>query len=179
MELRPADKLIILMLTEIYDHLKVQGETDTAFLRNAIFGGHNWALDWQLPGITQTVTTPETVVRRTVDLLDMYDMLERSFEALPTEGRTGIEDWAIQFRGFDGNNESDHMSVARFLVEQMDRFTRFAGRDFNSHAPVLEIAERMYAVYEPLRPSLGTRGAPRLTADELRSISAAATGREA
>ena len=48
MELRPADKLIILMLTEIYDHLKVQGETDTAFLRNAIFGGHNWALRFRL-----------------------------------------------------------------------------------------------------------------------------------
>lgn len=175
MELRPAEKLIILMLTEIYDHLGIQGETDTNFLRSAIFGGHNWALDWQLPGITQTDTVPNEVVSETVNILDMFDVLEGSFEALSPEDRVGIEDWVVQFRGFDGNNETTHMSVAQFLVEKMDRFARFSDRDFNSHAPTLGRALRMYEVYEPLRANLGMRGNPRLSAAELRAISAAAT----
>lgn len=175
MELRPADKLIILMLTEIYDHLGVQGETDTSFLRDAIFGGHNWALDWQLPGITQTDAVSKEVVSETVNLLDMFDVLESSFDALSPEDRTGIEDWVMEFRGFDGNNETTHMSVAQFLVEKMERFIRFTGRDFNSHAPTLGRALRMYEVYEPLRANLGMRGNPRLSAAELRAISAAAT----
>lgn len=175
MDLRPADKLIILMLSEIYDHLGVQGETDTDFLRSAIFGGHNWALDWRLPGITQTETAPPAVVSETVNLLEMYDMLERSFDALGPEDRADIEAWTIEFRGFDGNNETTHMSVAQFLVEKMDRFARFAGREFNSHAPSLGMAGRMFEVYEPLRAGVGLRRDPRLNADELRRISAAAT----
>ncbi|MFG6083671.1 YfbU family protein [Paracoccus litorisediminis] len=43
-----------------------------------------------------------------------------------------------QFAGFDGNNETLHMSAARFMVEKLGRFDRFAGRDFNSHYTAVE-----------------------------------------
>ena len=42
----------------------------------------------------------------------------------------------------------------RFLVEMMDRSESFKGRDFNSHAPVVERYSRMTALFEPTRTSL-------------------------
>jgi len=60
----------------------------------------------------------------------------------------------VKFAGFDGNNESEHMGIALFLVEKMDRFTRFKGRDMNSHHPSVDTYARMFAVFEPIRKTL-------------------------
>ena len=47
------------------------------------------------------------------------------------------------------------MSIARFIVEKMDRFSRFKKRDFNSHAPTAASYRRMTAAFEPIRATLG------------------------
>ena len=72
-----------------------------------------------------------------------------------------------RFNGFDGNNESEHMSVAMFLVNQLDRFQEFKGRSFNCHHPSLDAHRRMLAVFEPLRPSLADSS---LSVDQLARI---------
>lgn len=174
MELRPAERLILLMLSEIYDHLGIDGETDTKLLRGAIFGGHGWALDWDMPGVTQVEETDRAIVSEVVDFLDMYDMIELSLADLSAADCAALPDWKLRFRGFDGNNETTYMSVARFMVAEMGRFSAFKGRDFNSHAPVVDRARAMYRVYEPLRPGTAHRNPPRLTLDDLKAIAAAA-----
>jgi uncharacterized protein YfbU (UPF0304 family) len=159
------------MLTEIYDALKIKGEVDASFVRAALFGGHGWAIDWEMPGIAQVQDTPESTVSEAVNILDMYDMLERSYVGLEAEQKSEIDEWHVQFPGFDGNNETEHMGAARFFVETMGRFERFRGRDFNSHHPTLGRARAMLRVYEPLRAGTATRsGLPRLNADEIRQI---------
>ena len=72
-----------------------------------------------------------------------------------------------RFNGFDGNNESEHMSVAMFLVNQLDRFQEFKGRSFNCHHPSLDAHRRMLAVFEPLRTSLADSS---LSVDQLARI---------
>ena len=62
-----------------------------------------------------------------------------------------------KFFGFDGNYESEYMSIARFLVEKMGRFETFKGRDFNSHVPVVDRYRVMTAAFEPMRTSLSGR----------------------
>jgi uncharacterized protein YfbU (UPF0304 family) len=75
----------------------------------------------------------------------------------------------VQFPGFDGNNESEHLGIARFLINDLDRFSRFreGHRDLNSHFPALEGYGRMLQVFEPIRKTLVGRG---LSVDELVSI---------
>ena len=54
--------------------------------------------------------------------------------------------------GWDGNShiEVQYISAARFLVDSMDRFQHFKGRDFNAHMPTLDAYRRMIAVYAPI-----------------------------
>src|SRR5947209_4609316 len=76
----------------------------------------------------------------------------------------------IEFRGFDGNNETEQMSIARFLVDDLGRFERFKGRDFNSHTASVDAYRRMLGVFLHLRPSLAERTPPFLTAAEIIEI---------
>ena len=63
-----------------------------------------------------------------------------------------------RFSGFDGNNELEYISVARFLIDHLDSFTDFKGRDLNSHMPSIDRYSRMFLVFEPMRKSLGSVG---------------------
>jgi uncharacterized protein YfbU (UPF0304 family) len=56
------------------------------------------------------------------------------------------------------------MSIARFLVEKMGRFTRFKERELNSHCPTADAYLRMFRVFEPIRKTLIGR---RLSVDEI------------
>lgn len=38
----PGEKLILLMLADLHDHLKIKSETDTKLLRAAIHSGNVW-----------------------------------------------------------------------------------------------------------------------------------------
>lgn len=175
MEFRPADRLILLMLTEIYDALKIDNrEVDPAFVRSALFGGHDWAFDWKMTGISEVQPVERKVVTDVVNILDMHSLLELSYDALSPADQAKIADaWRLKFRGFDGNHETEYMSVARFMVDDMDRFAEFKGRDFNSHAPTVARALAMYGVFEPIRNALGSRASPHMTVDELQRVLAA------
>ena len=58
------------------------------------------------------------------------------------------------FAGFDGNNESELYSIATFLINDMGRFTKFKGRELNSHTHTRERYRRMLSVFLPLRTTL-------------------------
>jgi uncharacterized protein YfbU (UPF0304 family) len=73
----------------------------------------------------------------------------------------------VKFIGFDGNNESELMGIARFLIDDMERFTSFKGRELNSHMPTRSMYRRMLSVFEPIRKTLvGVE----LSADQLITI---------
>ena len=59
-----------------------------------------------------------------------------------------------KFMGFDGNNEAEHLGVARFLIDYLGRFSSFGGRDLNSHMPSIDGDRRMLSVFKPMRRSL-------------------------
>lgn len=50
------------------------------------------------------------------------------------------------------------MSIARFLVKEMKRFTQFDKRSLNSHSRKRAEYERMLEVFEPIRARLDGRG---------------------
>lgn len=155
-----GEKLIMRMLCEVYKHLKIKGEIDPAFVEAAIHGGHHWGLKWEYSGIFHGHEDNERVVSEVVEVLDMWSFIESGYGKLSKEDKDRVEKEAnpfgthVVFRGFDGNNESEHLGVARFLIEDLKRFSGFKDRDLNSHMPVIEGYRQMLRVFEPIRRNL-------------------------
>lgn len=156
-----GERTLMLMLKDIRDGLKLKSaEIDFEFISKVIYGGHYWAPRWEMNGVFHDHSDDPAQVKFTVDVLDMWSFLEEGYEKLSKKDKErftaeAAPHHAIKFRGFDGNNEAEHMSIASFLIEDMGRFSRFKGRSLNAHHPTLDRYRKMYAVFEPLRPELG------------------------
>jgi uncharacterized protein len=168
-----GEKLILGVMAEIHAHLKVKGELDPDFIMNTIHGGHYWGLDWKYPGIFHRHEDSGRNVSEVVDILDMWSFVESSYAALSAKDKARIEQDAKpfgknpRFHGFDGNNETEHMGIAHFLIQKLERFSSFEGRNLNAHMPSLDTHRRMLGVFEPMRRNLMGRT---LTAGELIEI---------
>jgi uncharacterized protein len=162
--LRDGEKLTIWLLTELLKQQK--GYTDqnmVDLVQEAIAGGHYWALRWNLPGILHNHSDSRISVAETVNILDMWSFIEEAYEKLSDEELATLESelgkhYTAKFIGFCGNTESEHIGITRFLIEKMDRFTRFKGREFNSHVPILDRYKRMLATFATMRSQLIGRG---------------------
>jgi len=159
MELTKPERLILYMLSQISEKLGIEDGVDPAFLREVIGGGHDWALDWELPGVfPQEIDSPEDVSFVT-DVLDMWSFIEWSYDEMDASAKvlvvgTNGEPYAPKFPGFDGNNEPELISIARLFMNHMGRFESFKTHDLNSHHPTRTRYSNMLATFLPLRPSL-------------------------
>ncbi len=158
-----TEKLTLWMLAEV---LKGQDtpESDTAKLvQSVIYGGHYWALDWELSGIYHDHVDTRQTLNEVIDALDTWYFIERGFAALSEEDKARVAEQVgptgndPKFLGFDGNHEGDRMSIAKFLVEELGRFEGFKGRSMNSHMPTAANYRAMAKAFEPLRTNLHMR----------------------
>jgi uncharacterized protein YfbU (UPF0304 family) len=163
-EFSDGEKLIMIMLRDVYKKLKItDGDIDPEFIGSILWGGHYWAANWELSGLFHDHKDRPDDLSLVLDVLEMWEGLERAFEAMPKKARDELAKLAgpggkdVKFPGFDGNKEGAHLSIASFLVEKLDRFSRFKGRRMNSHWPTLDMYRRMFATYEPMRPTLAGR----------------------
>ena len=163
LKLGDGEKLILIMLCQLFKQLKLKSEIDPAFVEEVIRGGHYWAFDWEYPGIFHGHEDARAVVSEVVNILDMWSFLERGFGELSKKDKDRIAAEAepfgkhVVFAGFDGNNEGEHMSIARFLINELDRFSEFKGRDLNAHMHTLDAHRRMLSVFGPIRSNLTGR----------------------
>ena len=129
-------------------------------VQEAIYGGHFWALPWEMTGVMHDHVDDPKKVRAVVDILDMWTFIERAYarfssaEKAEVETGVGILGKNPKFHGFDGNNETEYMGIARFLVEQLGRFQDFKGRDLNSHSPAVARHMRMASRFQNIRRNL-------------------------
>jgi uncharacterized protein YfbU (UPF0304 family) len=175
MNLTPGEKLIIMMLADLNRHLKTgRGDIDAEFVSKAIAYDHTWALDWEYSSLLGTgdYKNPPHVTE-TVDYLDMWSFLEEGAKGLDATERADLAKasphWGKDVRvpGFDGNDAGGHFHVAQFLVEEMDRWQGFKGRDLNSHHQVLDEYRAMFAVFKDIRPNVIGR---KMTLDEMKRV---------
>lgn len=159
-----GEKVLIIMMRDVYKHLKLsQTEIDPEFVAEVIWGGHNWAAKWQMPDLFHGEEDDPRDLSFVLDVLEMWEYVERGYEKLSKGEKATLAKEAapfgkdVRFFGFDGNNEGSLVGIARFLVKNMNRFTRFADRDFNAHMPTVDIYRRMLAVFRGTR----NRGIPR------------------
>lgn len=163
MKLTNPEKLILLMLSEIQEKLGINDDT-TKLITKSIYSNNTWALSWELNGVVgdSPDETPKEV-KEVFDILDMWGFIEDSYSSLNQSDKDKIEQEAepfgkyVRFIGFDGNNETEHLSVARFLIEDMNRFSHFKGRELNSHSPSLNSNLNMFSIFEQIRPKLDGR----------------------
>lgn len=156
--LNAGDKLNFMLLRDIAKHLKVPTETDVDLMAEAIHGGHYWAPAWEMQGLFHSHADRPADVSFVVNVLDMWSFIEERVEKFEPGDLERVKaanyGHAPKFAGFDGNNEAELMSIARFLVEKMNRFSHFKGRGFNSHSPSVARQRRMVAAFEPIRATL-------------------------
>jgi len=155
MKLSDGEKLILKMLCEVIKHLQIKGEIDPEFVEAAILGGHYWGLKQQYSDIFHGDEDDEEVVSETVEILRMWDMIESRYERLSQADKDRITTEAapfgkqIEFPGFDGNNEAEHLGIAQFFINWLEGFSRFKDRGLNSHAPLIGSYRRMLSVFKP------------------------------
>lgn len=155
-----GEKLITHMLCDIFKHLKINGEINPKFISSALVGGHYWALKSELSGIFHDHSDKKQSVNDVVDTLDMWSFIESGYAKLSIKQKELIKKEVpifgehVVFRGFDGNYESEHCSIAYFIVNDLNRFPLFAKRDLNSHVPMMNTYKRMFKVFEPIRVNI-------------------------
>ena len=160
MKLSDGEKLILLMLCEIQDHLKTKGmeaETDTKMIKAAIFSGNLWGLKQGMPGVFHNSETPDFVVSETIHIMAMWQRLEESFNGLSEKDKKWLADNSefgnlVHFTGFDNNSELEvqYISAGHFLIDHLDSFQIFKGRDLQAHMPTLATYRRMLPVFDPI-----------------------------
>jgi uncharacterized protein len=153
-----GEKLLAMMMRDLYKHLKVtSAEIDPDLVGEILWGGHYWAFPWVFQGLFHGHADNPATLTYVVDVLDMWSFLEQGFEQLSDKDKALVHREAepfgkhVKFPGFDGNNEGEHLGVAMFLIEKLDRFTSFKDRDLNSHFPTEDTYRRMLTVFEPIR----------------------------
>lgn len=167
-----GEKLLIAMMGDVYKNLKIENsEIDPKFVNSVIHGGHYWAPKWNMQGLFHDYEDDPRHVRFVTNTLDMWLFIESGYEKLSQEDKKRVEKEAdpygknVKFMGFDGNNEAEHMSIARFLIDDMHRFESYKGRSYlNSHSPKIDTYKRMFSIFEPMRSNLIGNG---LNADQI------------
>ena len=160
MKLSDGEKLIIVMLADIQKHLGFRGEVDPELVKSAIYNNSLFGLEWEYSFLFSGEEKSEAVVTEVVDVLDMWSFLEGAYKLLgaPDKARIAAEvpyyGKEVVFPGFDGNNEGEHFGTAKFLVDDMGRWSEFKGREMNSHSESLSGHRSMLSVFMPMRKTI-------------------------
>jgi uncharacterized protein YfbU (UPF0304 family) len=165
-------KLNLLMQADLYEKLGIEcNAVDTGLIKEAIASGNLWALRRKIHGVCAEEKDHE-VVAQVYDIMSMWQHIENSYKQLSQEGQARVTGEAArlvrepEFAGFAGNDEAQHLSVARFLIDQLGLYGLFKGRDLNCHCPSVAMQHLpMLIAYRRMRPTL-TIGKP-MSADQL------------
>ncbi|WP_162515679.1 YfbU family protein [Aeromonas sobria] len=152
MNFTPEQRLIVGMLCDIHQKLEIRNSFDPELITDAIQSGNEWAIDLQYGEyLGSEITDPR--FNFICSLLAMCETIENSYASFSPDAQEAVKagtifDASNAFIGFDGNNESEYMSAARFLVNKTGRFADFEGRKFNSHAPSIDGYKRMLVAFD-------------------------------
>jgi uncharacterized protein len=162
MKLSQGEKIILTMLSEIYQKLGIQGEIDPNIVKTSIFSGHTWVLEHKYPVFIEAIEPSDSDINETCEILDMWQRLEASYDSLDEAGKREVEKNAKiygkdpRFIGFDGNSDP-HFGIAHHLIEDLDLFKRFKSQGLNAQATVLDGYRRMLVEFRKMQSSASGR----------------------
>jgi uncharacterized protein YfbU (UPF0304 family) len=174
MQLSDGEKLILIMLCDIHKALKIKDSIDPDFVSHTIHNDHLWGLRFPYSGIPFSKQADPPEVKEVEDAMEMWAFIEDAYDRLSPSDKEQLEKDADpfgkdpKFTGFDCNKETKHMSIARYFVEHLYRFSDWKGRDFNSHEPSLDRYNHMVRLFKPMRA--GLRGDTPLNLQQLTEL---------
>ena len=98
------------------------------------------------------------------NVLDMYRWLQDSYKKLSPAEKAKVKKDDVIFKGFDGNNETELLVYAEFIMEKMERWSDLEIiKGLNTH-------HQTGHLYEAMLAAIPERSARMLTADEINKI---------
>lgn len=168
MELSDGERLIVVMLAEVMQELKLNKEIDPSLILTLAYGGDDWAIKRKYSGLFSDEKPADAVVSETTDILWMWGIVEHSLERLAGDEATEAKGWRhTRFTGFDGNHDR-HFGIARTMIDKLDEFESFKGRELNSHTQAT--LPRYQAMYEIFGRYVKSGDAAPLPFEALREI---------
>ncbi|MBV9958193.1 MAG: YfbU family protein [Acidobacteria bacterium] len=147
MKLSRTERWILSNQFRILEALYPNEAEDFADAREIVERGYELHYDWITQYISEDVMKADES-SEVIKILSMFRALKYSFKAL--DNKSGIEEWQIDFAGFDGNSEGKQMVYAKYFCNsEGGKFTELnIGDDFNSHCPTIDRYRRMLAEWE-------------------------------
>jgi hypothetical protein len=133
--------------------------------RKALEEGFTHQYDWIVQHFWGELR--EELCKEVWDIFEMYQALQFSYRKLEGEDKGDMTERDICFQGYDGNDEVEGhlMSYARYIVEDLDRYTDLIkSSDMNSHMPMLEDYRKMLGKWRAVEKR------QQLSANEIKSI---------
>jgi uncharacterized protein len=168
MKLSRVERWILSNQYRILEELYPGERESLEHTRTALERGYEGEYEWSAQHVydaDETMTAAECT--QVIDILDMHVALKQGCSALPTD--SGVGEWLVEFRGFDGSHETKHMAYALHYCDGA-QFSELAKGDFNSHTPSLDRYRAMLDEWKTCPDGHA------LTKDEIIRITAA-TGR--
>jgi uncharacterized protein YfbU (UPF0304 family) len=103
-------------------------------------------------------------------VLDMYDWLQKSYYSLTLEEKLQLKERILVFPGFEAESEGQHLGYARFLLENLDRFS------FTEVVKPLDATKPMREVYQEMLKELPSSSGEMLSAPQLKAVVAYLSG---
>jgi uncharacterized protein YfbU (UPF0304 family) len=167
MNLTAAERLALILACQ---KSGIKQEIDPAFIEAAIVSGNDWAIKWKYDWLF-TASKHDNDVKFVCDVLDFFRLANRKKENVSHEDLdlSSLKQSDFIFQGFDGNNESNLLSIAEFFIKEMGLWSEFQGIYLNSHAPMRSIYEQKLDRYRELMRSQG-KSPDEVTFDDFRSL---------
>ncbi len=137
----------------------------TNFERTVKILSEGYHEDWQdtvLKGLKVPLLKEE--MNFVYQVLEMYDWLQKSYYALTLEDKLQMHERALVFPGFEPVCETQYLAYARFLLENLDRFS------FTEVLKPLDAARPMRAVYQEMLDELPASNSDMLSAPQLKAV---------
>jgi uncharacterized protein len=134
MKLTDGERLIVVMLAEVMEALKLDGEIDPALVKRLAINNDDWAIRDTYHGIFHGESPNDAEVSETYDILSMWSFIEYSISELEGDEATEAANFHYtRFTGFDGNHDP-HYHIAHTLINDLGKFEQFADHPLNSHS---------------------------------------------
>ncbi len=160
LRLTEGERVIMLLLTEIQEHLEMENSSRSKLLREAIVSGNLWSIEELFPEVFDNIEITKSTANEAREVLAMWQRLEESFSRLSLAEKewltsTGPQGQYVKFIGFSENYEAEQSHAARFLVNATEQFSYFKGRELNSHVPMSDQYRRMLPRFTSILNEVG------------------------
>lgn len=152
MELTKKERLILYNQYEILKSLNPDEKEYYEIDQEILINGFKYNYDGLVHCFMDD--TPEEISQFVIDVLQMYSVLNNSYDKLKDDEKSQIDLYDISFTGFDGNEETDYYVYAKFHLEKLDKFGELKESEYyavNSHANTLNDYRKMVSLWKEVK----------------------------